>query len=434
MGSSYDSRVDGAVRSPLTGIVRDCLELALDPGESRVCCVIAEATHPERFHPGASPCARYGCGVGLTVEQATQAAVGEVLERYCASIYDPALLVRASFDQLGEPAVAPERFALFSAQQYAAFANRSMPRPFSRATRTGWAHGFNLMTGSPALVPAAFVYLPYRYGEGETFISDSFSTGLACARSRDEATLSALCEVVERDALAIIWHSRLSLPALRVECDQRLSCAGVRSEILDATLDIRIPTVIAHVDIERGGSTILTSATHPQRAVAAHKAMLEAIQCRISWKRELIHGTRRQYAADFSDITRFSEHAELYTLHAMRPHVAFLWAGGEDVVAAAASESVDWPEDTPALTLQRCIGAVRDAGFEAIAIDVTTDDVREAGYWVVRVVVPGLQPLHARQDAPFLGGARLRHVAHALGRRSRPLDESELNRFVHPFP
>jgi ribosomal protein S12 methylthiotransferase accessory factor len=162
--------------------------------------------------------------------------------------------------------------------------------------------------------------------------------------------------------------------------------------------------------------------------------MLEAIQCRISWKRELIHGTRRQYAADFSDITRFSEHAELYTLHAMRPHVAFLWAGGEDVVAAAASESVDWPEDTPALTLQRCIGAVRDAGFEAIAIDVTTDDVREAGYWVVRVVVPGLQPLHARQDAPFLGGARLRHVAHALGRRSRPLDESELNRFVHPFP
>ena len=107
MGSSYDSRVDGAVRSPLTGIVRDCLELALDPGESRVFCVIAEATHPERFQPGASPCARYGCGVGLTVEQATQAAVGEVLERYCASIYDPALLQYASFDHLSEAAIAP---------------------------------------------------------------------------------------------------------------------------------------------------------------------------------------------------------------------------------------------------------------------------------------------------------------------------------------
>jgi ribosomal protein S12 methylthiotransferase accessory factor len=433
MGSSYDSCVDGAVRSPLTGIVRDCLELALDPGESRVFCVVAEATHPERFHAGASPCARYGCGVGLTVEQATQAAVGEVLERYCASIYDPALLVHARFEELGEAAVPPERFALFSAQQYAAFANRAMPRPFVRATRTGWVHGFNLMTGSPVLVPAAFVYLPYRYGDGEPFISDSFSTGLACARSRDEATLSALCEVVERDALAIIWHSRLSLSALPVACDRRLSCGGVRSEILDATLDIRIPTVIAHLDIDRGGSTILTSATHPQLAVAAHKAMLEAIQCRISWKRELIHGTRRQYADEFVDITRFSEHAELYTLHAMRPHVEFLWAGGEDVVGESV-ESVEWPGDTTARTLQRCISTVRDAGFEAIAIDVTTDDVREAGYWVVRVIVPGLQPLYARQDAPFLGGARLRHVAHALGRRSQPLEESALNRFVHPFP
>lgn len=432
MGSSYDSRVDGAVRSPLTGIVRDCLELALDPGESRVCCVIAEATHPERFHPGASPCARYGCGVGLTREQATQAAVGEVLERYCASIYDPELLQHASFDQLSEAAIPPERFALFSSQQYAAFANRKMPRPFGRETRTGWVHGFNLTTGSPVLVPAAFVYLPYRYGDRETFISDSFSTGLACARSRDEATLSALCEVVERDAIAIVWHSRLSLAALRIATDPRLSCAGVRSEILDATLDIRIPTVIAHLDIERGGSTILTSATHPQLAVAAHKAMLEAIQCRISWKRELIHGTRRQYADDFVDITRFSEHAELYTLQAMRPHVEFLWAGGEG--EGVGDEPSSWPKDTPARTLKRCVDVVRDAGFEAIAIDVTTDDVREAGYWVVRVIVPGLQPLHARQDAPFLGGVRLRYVAHALGRRSRPLDESELNRFVHPFP
>ena len=409
---------DPTICDPLAGIVRECLELALDPGESRVFCVIAEATHPERFRPDASACGRYGCGVGLTVEQATRAAVGEVLERYCASIYDPALLQFASFDELSDAAIPPERFALFSPQQYAAFA--SGPRPFTRQTRTNWVHGFNLTTGLPVLVPAAFVYLPYRYADGETFIADSFSTGLACARSRDEATLSALCEVVERDALAIIWHSRLSLPKVRVDCDARLSCAGVRSEILDATLDIRIPTVIAHLDIERGGSTILTSATHPLPAVAAHKAMLEAIQCRLSWKRELIHGTRRQYAADFADITRFSEHAELYTLRGMRQHVEFLWASGEE-------RDVDslphWPAGTASHDLRRCVGLVRAAGFEVIAIDVTTEDVRSAGYWVVRVLVPGLQPLHARQDAPFLGGTRLRHV-----------DESALNRFVHPFP
>jgi ribosomal protein S12 methylthiotransferase accessory factor len=282
------------------------------------------------------------------------------------------------------------------------------------------------------------VYLPYRYEAAEPYITDSFTTGTACATTRDEATLKALCEVVERDAVSIVWNNALTLPRIWHDGADRLGhlfrdrfhCRGVRWVLLDATLDVPIPTVIAALIDERGGTAIGT-ATRPDAFEAARKALLEAAQCRIACKRDFVRGANRRYAADFHDVVDFTDHARLYTLREMRRHLEFLWSGERGVAvsdlpsAAAGDTSRD---------LGRCVALLGAAGLQPIALDVTSDDVRDAGYHVVRVVIPGMEALHARHTAPFRGGSRLREVPYRLGLRSHAADEHEMNPAPHPFP
>jgi ribosomal protein S12 methylthiotransferase accessory factor len=366
--------------------------------------------------------------------------VGEIVEGYCAALYPPEIVVHAAFDELREEAVPPEAFALFSPAQYAEFGRvAGLPpyAPFTRGTRTGWVHGWSLRGRRPLLVPAPFVFLPYRYALGEPYLADAFSTGTACAATRDDATLRALCEVVERDALSILWRNMLALPEIQVddpELDalmrERFACRGTHFRLLNATLDIPIPTVLAVFADERGGS-VLGSATRLDPAEAVRKALLEAAQCRVSWKRDMVRGAGRRYAPDFHDVADFADHGRLYTQREMRRHLEFLWSSGATVPLSALSSQAGG--DT-GRELERCVALLADAGLEPIAIDLTTDEVRAAGLHVVRVVVPGMEGLHARHAAPFNGGRRMWEVPPRLGLRARPAAPHALNPAPHPYP
>jgi ribosomal protein S12 methylthiotransferase accessory factor len=72
--------------------------------------------------------------------------------------------------------------------------------------------------------------------------------------------------------------------------------------------------------------------------------------------------------------------------------------------------------------LEYCIERLGDAGYEVIVADITTPEIAEVGFSVVRVIVPGLIPLHSDHRYPFLGARRLSAVPYPL------------NPFPHPFP
>ena len=52
------------------------------------------------------------------------------------------------------------------------------------------------------------------YGVEPVLLAPSTSSGLACHGSLEEASLSGLFELVERDAFMLVWSNRLSLPRL----------------------------------------------------------------------------------------------------------------------------------------------------------------------------------------------------------------------------
>ena len=61
----------------------------------------------------------------------------------------------------------------------------------------------------------------------------------------------------------------------------------------------------------------------------------------------------------------------------------------------------------PADRLRALIERLDRLGMEAIVLDLTTDELREVGLWVMRVVIPALMPISFVHRARFLGTPRL---------------------------
>ena len=104
-------------------------------------------------------------------------------------------------------------------------------------------------------MPAALGYMPYYYYKDtpDAPIIQPISTGMACHCSLAEAAVSAVCEVVERDAFTITWQARLAHPQIPVESlsdsnyelVRRFEWTRASVSLFNITLDAGIPTVLA---------------------------------------------------------------------------------------------------------------------------------------------------------------------------------------------
>jgi ribosomal protein S12 methylthiotransferase accessory factor len=79
----------------------------------------------------------------------------------------------------------------------------------------------------------------------------------------------------------------------------------------------------------------------------------------------------------------------------------------------------------------RCVDILRKNGLEVIVVDITTDDIKETPFKVVKVLIPGLQQLNGDHNYPFLGGHRLKEAPKKMG---YAVKEGEYNKLPHPFP
>jgi ribosomal protein S12 methylthiotransferase accessory factor len=377
-------------------------------------------------------------GAGFAKKDALNATVGESLERYAAGLIPSRELRLASWAELvaqGESAVRPDAFGLFSAGQYA---EPGFPfEPFTEDTRVRWVGVRRWPDGAPTWMPASQVYLYYRRIEGEASIAPSISTGLAAADSFAGAVLAGLCEVLERDALAVSWLHRLPPRPVAAEAIAASSRVGHhlsaatswRVRFYDLSLEFS-PSVVVAVMEQPGGSEPALSfgsacRTSPTRAV--EKAFLEAAQG-LTYVRRLLK-QHRDFCADpdFANVDDFTKHAILYTRHPeLRRQVGYLLHPDEPPrcdrpVRAECAEQGD--------QLERVVTELAAAGLRTYVADLSTPDTRRVGVSVCRVVVPGLQHLSGTHRYRLLGNPRLRSVVKPLGYDSEPD-----NPYPHPLP
>jgi YcaO-like protein with predicted kinase domain len=280
--------------------------------------------------------------------------------------------------------------------------------------QTLWVEGVELSSGTPIWLPYEMVHtnytLPLPTGSGMFMMS---SNGLASGNHPLEAISHAICEVVERDAVALFClrggvgrrDCRID-PASIDDRDCRcvlelLDAAGIAYGIWDVTSDIGLAAfVCVIVDRQQNAFRALYYATgsgcHAAREVALLRAISEAAQCRLTY----ICGARDDAGRDFFEHARDPERVQ-----SMRAIVADDQSLGRrfDAVPSAAQPSCD-------ADVAWQLECLRRAGIEEVAaVDLSLPEFEIP---VVRVVIPGLESLH---DAPgYVPGARARAVREEL--------------------
>lgn len=279
-----------------------------------------------------------------------------------------------------------------------------------------WCEAEDLMAdGAPLLVPFEMVHTNYTRplpaGSGSFQMS---SNGLASGNHVLEAIGHGLCEVIERDALAL-WalrggtesdHGRLDLDSVddtiaRGLLDQ-LDGAGLAVGVWDITTDIGLPVfVCALADRETNvfGQVYSShgSGCHAAREVALARALTEAAQTRLTY----IAGARDDAHRELFETARNPDRVA-----GVRSRLIQAAATPRRRYGAVSTHDAFSFQDDVAWTIER-LAAV---GVRQVA--VVRFPSRIDGIAVVRVIVPGLEGLH---DAPgYIRGSRAVALAGTL--------------------
>jgi len=242
-------------------------------------------------------------GKGLTPMAAKVSALLEAVEQDCAERMPPAGIA-SSLHRLGEPMT-----RLWHDDPRDRRAIRLDPRVERR-----WLSAANLTSGGSAMLPWDLVSLDFaRPGFADVRRS---TVGLATGNTVDEACVAAIGELIEHDLQAAIGSaSPIERRAVELDLDSiddplsrrlvaRIRRGGFAVRVWAMGQDVGIAAFRCVITDLKGGAMLPPAggtACHPNRAVAFLRALLEAVQSRIT----LIAGARDDLEeADYRDGSR----------------------------------------------------------------------------------------------------------------------------------
>jgi YcaO-like protein with predicted kinase domain len=266
---------------------------------------------------------------------------------------------------------------------------------FNRRRKILWTRARRLEDDAVFWVPYELAHLnftlPLPPGSGH-FVGGS--NGLASGNNPLEAAVHALSELIERDALALLYRRspaeqrRRRIDPTTITDDlgcmllSRFERAGVAVGIWDATSDVSVPTVLCDViDRETNSFRPIGSARgagcHVDPAVALSRALTEAAQSRL---------TRIAGSRDDLQATHVDAHRAPAKIAADRARILAPFEPGAQLGAAfgVANDYATF-EDELAYLRER----IEAVGAGPVLIIELSDSGRP--FSVLRVIVPGLE-------------------------------------------
>jgi len=426
--------------SKRTGIISTVELDNLASGEPSV--YFARSTPANSFALNGMEAMNYGDAASVDPKRAIMKAVGESIERYCPAHFKYEDFTLAAYNDLNCEAVHPADFALFSEKQYA-----EPDFPFSLPTASTplrWVSAYSISHDRPVLVPASFVYIPY-YSDPlyEPLTHNPISTGLACGSNLAPAICKAILEVIERDAFMIMWQNQL--PCSRIDLStvndpfiqsilNELHVLPVECQAYLIPSDMEVPMIMVLLRNTTGHSphTVIGMSADLNPSKALMLALEEVCLSWLGMGRYVIGKTDYKPAKDYKDVNTLILHA---LAHAVDPDLGksleFINPSGKLIPFQDVQNVSD---ENMVNNIQTLVDKLKEKDLNVVVKDLTTVDVDEAGFKVIRVVVPGMQPLDNNHAHRYLGGTRLYEVPCQMGLRKQPITEENVNPYPHMFP
>lgn len=368
-------------------------------------------------------------GKGMTDMQAKLSGMCEAIERYSGVFRGDEPCIKATYQELGEKALHPYSYLLFSEWQYN---NRDwwndthnsdyhmVPKVFKEDRTIEWTPITDLATGEIKYIPTGYCYF------GHPDIIDYFDTacdanGNAAGNTLEEAIVQGFLELVERDSVAIWWYNRIQ----RQEIDIDSFNIGYLSELkeyfrtinrdliaIDITSDTGLHTFVAiskrtDKDVQ---DIVLGFGAHLDPKIALLRAVTEVNQFMPCVSNEDVNG-ETQYWFEDPEAIRWWKTATFENQPYLNPDPSLpklKFSDFEDLSTDDLKDDVDI-----------CVEAAAKLGMKTYVLDQTRPDI---GLSVVKVVVPGMRHFWKR-----FGKGRLYDVPVKMGWRTEPCLEQDLN-------
>ncbi|MEU7569145.1 TOMM precursor leader peptide-binding protein [Streptomyces fradiae] len=383
-----------------------------------------------------------------TYQASTLVGILEGLERFGGMrARGRAVTLHASLEELGPAAVDPRETGLYDDDFHRA--NPWVP-PFAPDRVVPWVWGWSLRDARPRPVPEILAYY-HKPGIEHRFVQES-SNGCASGGSLEEAVLSGLMEVLERDAFLLAWHGRQPLREIDPETSadprtmamvERMALYGYRARFFDTRITFPVPVVTGVAERFDGGAARMCfgagASLDPEAALAAALCEIATDSVQLLQRFRRNEAEYRAMAEDHRRITSLHDHPLVYAVPEMGRYADFLLRRPSPPaplgVADLRWDRADGSAPDVRDDLLGAVEAVTSAGFDVVVVDQTAPEQRALGLHTVKVLVPGLLPLDfgwTRQRARRM--PRMRTALREAGLRPDDLAEADLNPGPHPFP
>ncbi|MHA1756470.1 MAG: YcaO-like family protein [Promethearchaeota archaeon] len=374
-------------------------------------------------------------GASFNRKKALIKTLGEAIERYCLGIYQKKKLIRTSPYKLENNALNLELIVNFSKKQLKK--NSFKIFHYNKKTEFNWIKGYHINKKRSIFIPAQLIYVPY-YFVDEPIIRFPISTGAASGTSLSGALYRGICEIIEREAFMINYLNMLPRKKINVRDDKiikkilkKFKDYRLSVNVFDISSDIHIYTFLAILidESERGNAVTLGLKTSFNPKEAFIGSIEEALPIRC-WMRDLLSNKPniKKIEKNQTKIITFEERGLLWSQKSMIKKLDFLLKNRK---TENLDELKDLSSHSSKENLKKILNILLKKKLQVFFVDITTRDIEQVGFKVVKVVIPQMHPFYVDERFKYLGGDRLYNVPKKIGYKIK--NENELNKIPHPF-
>jgi ribosomal protein S12 methylthiotransferase accessory factor len=382
----------------------------------------------------------YSTNASMNKTRTEISAIAEALERYCA--------IMKNFEEEHIYTSVHENtqynlFPLDNAPKCTDEEYRNRYNPLSKPDKKQkyhWTKCLDLINQKEVYVPSPYIFLQFQIQSKKELINTPNSTATAGGQTIEEASVNAILEALERDAIMVTWLNQL--PRRRIRTDaldhdgiperiKAIQKMGVEIFLFDISTDFNIPVILC----------ILHSKVYPYFTVAAaakvdpFHAISRALDEGYTTRKYALYNHEnfnvKNYYKDYRNVINYEDHIFLFNKPNMQDKLDFLLQSTETTAAESMPHDAHLNECSAKHMLDYFIQEFKNREMNLVIKDITTSDIATSIFKFVKVFAPELVWLTPNHNYRFLDNKRIKECLPKIGYESHL--SKKITDVPHPF-